>query len=102
LLGLTAREIQFLCRTRPLGPQEENEVRIPPQGNVSQAKIQTGENALQEIHPVLGFEHSGVPLAQQQTLQLHLSPILAITTPEGTLDLAVGLILYVLKGDSPS
>ena len=95
---LLVGEFQLSRRARSPGPQETHEDRISTKSKVAQTQLQAGEDPPQEVYALLGFEPTGVALAQEQAVQPYLSTLFAAFSFEGMIELAAGLPLGVLGG----
>jgi hypothetical protein len=98
LSKLLVGEFQFPSRARSSGPQETHEVLVSTKSEVAQAQLQAGDDPPREVYALLGFELTGVALAQEQAVPLHLSTLFAALSFEGMIKLAAGLPLGVLGG----
>jgi hypothetical protein len=96
---LLVGEFQLPRRSRSFGPQETDEVRIPPKSKVAQGQLQAGDDPLQEVYLLLGLKLTGVTLAQEQAISPHIPSLFAALSHEGMVELAAGLPSGVLGGD---
>jgi len=92
-------EFQLPRRARSSGPQETHEIRVPTKSDVSQAQLQAGDDPPQEVYAPLGFELTGVALAQEQAVEPNLPFLFAALSFKGMIELAAGLILGMLVGE---
>ena len=95
---LLVGKFQLPGRARSSGPQETHEVLVSTKCKVAQAQLQAGDDPPQDVYALLGFELTGVALAQEQAVQPHLSTLFAALSFEGMIKLAAGLPIGVLGG----
>jgi hypothetical protein len=96
---LLVSERQIPRRTRSPSTQETHEVCVSTNSKVAQAQLQARENPPQEIYALLGFELTGVALAQEQAIPPHIPSLFAALSLEGMVELAARLPSGVLGGD---
>jgi hypothetical protein len=92
-------EFQLSRRARSPGPQETHEDPVSTKSKVAQGQLQAGDDPPQEVYALLGFELTGVALAQEQAISPHIPSLFAALSHEGMVELAAGLPSGVLGGD---
>jgi hypothetical protein len=96
---LLVGEFQLSRRARSPGPQETHEDPVSTKSKVAQGQLQAGDDPPQEVYALLGFELTGVALAQEQAVEPNLPFLFAALSHEGMIELAAGLILGMLVGE---
>ena len=99
LSKLLVGEFKLPGRTRSFGPQETCEILVSTKSKVTQGQLQAGDDPPQEVDALVGFELTGVALAQEQAVQPNLSSLFAALSLEGMIELAARLPPDVLGGD---